>query len=290
MKAIFPSSTMARMEPWCPSAIERAMERPMPKLLPFLCASALALSLTACAGTINNSTADTASNVTFTFTDSGVTAAGETDTGYEIDGTALTITSSGTYTVSGSCADEFTEALKDLKSRNMRSLVIDLRNNPGGSLDEVVKICSAILEKGQIIVSVGEEGNPDNEVYKASGSSVGVPLAILVNEHSASASEIMAGAVQDNQAGVIVGTKTFGKGVVQTTIRVEKSGGWLKLTTDAYFTPNGRNIHGEGITPDIQCDLPDSLKGQALSTVDQSEDAQLWAALDYVREQADAGE
>jgi len=191
---------------------------------------------------------------------------------------------------SGSCADEFTEALKDLKSRNMRSLVIDLRNNPGGSLDEVVKICSAILEKGQIIVSVGEEGNPDNEVYKASGSSVGVPLAILVNEHSASASEIMAGAVQDNQAGVIVGTKTFGKGVVQTTIRVEKSGGWLKLTTDAYFTPNGRNIHGEGITPDIQCDLPDSLKGQALSTVDQSEDAQLWAALDYVREQADAGE
>lgn len=105
MKAIFPSYTMARMEPWCPSVIERAMERPMPKPLPFLCASALALSLTACAGTINNSTADTASNVTFTFTDCGVTAAGETDTGYEIDGTALTITSSGTYTVSGSCAD-----------------------------------------------------------------------------------------------------------------------------------------------------------------------------------------
>ena len=105
MKVILPSSTLARMEPWCPSAIERAMERPMPKPLPFLCASALALALTACAGTINNSTADTASNVTFTFTDSGVTAAGETDTGYEIDGTALTITSSGTYTVSGSCAD-----------------------------------------------------------------------------------------------------------------------------------------------------------------------------------------
>ena len=77
----------------------------MKKLLPFLCASALALSLTACAGTINNSTADAASDVTFTFTDSGVTAAGETDTGYEIDGTALTITDSGTYTVSGSCAD-----------------------------------------------------------------------------------------------------------------------------------------------------------------------------------------
>lgn len=113
---------MARMEPWCPSAIERAIERPMPKPLPFLCASALALSLTACAGTINNSTADTASNVTFTFTDSGVTAAGETDTGYEIDGTALTITSSGTYTVSGSCADG---SIKVKKSTTGVTLVLD---------------------------------------------------------------------------------------------------------------------------------------------------------------------
>lgn len=110
------------MEPWCPSAIERAMERPMPKPLPFLCASALALSLTACAGTINNSTTDTASNVTFTFTDSGVTAAGETDTGYEIDGTALTITSSGIYTVSGSCADG---SIKVKKGTTGVTLVLD---------------------------------------------------------------------------------------------------------------------------------------------------------------------
>ena len=122
MKAILPFSTLARMEPWCPSAIERAMERPMPKPLPFLCASALALSLTACAGTINNSTADTASNVTFTFTDSGVTAAGETDTGYEIDGTALTITPSGTYTVSGSCAGG---SIKVKKGTTGVTLVLD---------------------------------------------------------------------------------------------------------------------------------------------------------------------
>ena len=94
----------------------------MKKILPFLCASALALSLTACAGTINNSTADTASNVTFTFTDCGVTAAGATDTGYEIDGTALTITSSGTYTVSGSCADG---SIKVKKSTTGVTLVLD---------------------------------------------------------------------------------------------------------------------------------------------------------------------
>ncbi|MPN56473.1 hypothetical protein SDC9_204163 [bioreactor metagenome] len=113
-----------------------------------------------------------------------------------------------------------------------------------------------------------------------------MPLAILVNQNSASASEIMAGAVKDNEAGVIVGTQSYGKGVVQTTMRVEKSGGWLKLTTAAYFTPGGRNIHGVGITPDILCELPEALQGKPLSEIDQSEDAQLWAALDYVREQA----
>lgn len=186
----------------------------------------------------------------------------------------------------GDCDSEFDEALKTLKSRNMRSLVIDLRNNPGGSLDDVVKICDLLLSKGQTIVSVGEAGGADNEVYTATGHGVGVPLAILVNEHSASASEILAGAIKDNEAGVIVGTQTYGKGVVQTTMRVEKSGGWLKLTTAAYFTPSGENIHGVGIAPDILSVLPESLQGKPLSEIDQADDEQLWAALDYVREQA----
>ena len=186
----------------------------------------------------------------------------------------------------GDCASEFDEALKTLKSRNMRCLVIDLRNNPGGSLDDVVKICSLLLSKGQTIASVGEEGGADNEVYKASGHGLGVPLAILVNEHSASASEILAGAIKDNDAGVIVGTNTYGKGIVQTTMRVEKSGGWLKLTTSAYFTPSGRNIHGVGIAPDILSEFPEALQGKPISEIDQADDVQLWAALDYVREQA----
>ncbi len=108
----------------------------------------------------------------------------------------------------------------------------------------------------------------------------------MVNEHSASASEILAGAIKDNEAGVIVGTQTYGKGVVQTTMRVEKSGGWLKLTTAAYFTPSGENIHGVGIAPDILSVLPESLQGKPLSEIDQADDEQLWAALDYVREQA----
>lgn len=186
----------------------------------------------------------------------------------------------------GDCASEFDEALKTLKSRNMRSLVIDLRNNPGGSLDDVVKICDLLLSKGQTIVSVGEADGADNEVYTATGHGVGVPLAVLVNEHSASASEILAGAIKDNEAGVIVGTQTYGKGVVQTTMRVEKSGGWLKLTTAAYFTPSGENIHGVGVAPDILSVLPEALQGKPLSEIDQADDEQLWAALDYVREQA----
>lgn len=187
----------------------------------------------------------------------------------------------------GASAREFEEALKDLKSRNMRSLVIDLRNNPGGSLEDVAKITGLLLEKGQTIVSVGEEGAADNEVYTAAGHGAGVPLAILVNEHSASASEILAGAVKDNAAGVIVGVQTYGKGVVQTTMRLEKNGSWLKLTTAAYFTPSGKNIHGIGIAPDILVELPEELRGKPLSEINQSDDAQLWAALDYVRERAD---
>jgi carboxyl-terminal processing protease len=186
----------------------------------------------------------------------------------------------------GNCVNEFTEALKDLKSRNMKSLVIDLRNNPGGSLDAVVAIADALLGNGQTIVSVGEQGNASNRVFKGKGSAWHIPLAVLVNENSASASEILAGAVQDNGIGAIVGMQTFGKGIVQTTMRVERNGGWLKLTTDAYFTPSGKNIHGVGITPDILVEMPEELIGTPLSKIDQADDAQLWAALDYVREQA----
>jgi len=186
---------------------------------------------------------------------------------------------------SGNCASEFDEAIKDLTERGMRSLVIDLRNNPGGSLDVVVDIADTILSKGTI-VSIQGRNEEEADVYTAEGSGVDVPLAILVNENSASASEILAAAVQENMAGVVVGMTTYGKGIVQTTVRLNSNNGWLKLTTDAYYTPNGNSIHGIGVTPDIQVDLPEELKGLPIDQVDQDDDAQLWAALDYVREQA----
>ncbi|MBQ9832767.1 MAG: S41 family peptidase [Clostridia bacterium] len=189
----------------------------------------------------------------------------------------------------GSCAEEFSEAIKYLTDRGMRSLVIDLRNNPGGSLDIVVDVADTLLGDCSI-VTVGGSDAVKNEEYRGNGKGVEVPIAVIVNENSASASEILAGAVKDNQKGAIVGMKTFGKGIVQTTFKLESDGSWLKMTTSAYFTPSGANIHGVGIVPDIEVELPDSMQGIAISELEQDDDAQLWAALDYVREQAEIQE
>ena len=183
----------------------------------------------------------------------------------------------------GNCAEEFEDAMEDLKRRDYTSLVIDLRDNPGGSLDIVVKVADELLGKGMRIVSVGTEGSEDEEVYEAKGQPVGIPVAVLVNQNSASASEILAAAIQENGIGKVVGTKTFGKGIVQTTMPVESTGGWLKLTTDAYYTPKGNNIHGVGITPDIYAELPEEYQTLAIDQIEQEQDTQLWAALEYVR-------
>ena len=187
---------------------------------------------------------------------------------------------------SGNCAEEFEEAMEDLKRRKYTSLVIDLRDNPGGALDIVVRVADELLGKGMRIVSVGTGGSEDEEVYEAKGKPIGVPVAVLVNQNSASASEILAAAIQENGIGKVVGTKTYGKGIVQTTMPVDSTGGWLKLTTDAYYTPKGNNIHGVGITPDIYAELPEEIQALAIEQIEQEQDTQLWAALEYVRAKA----
>ena len=184
---------------------------------------------------------------------------------------------------SGNCAEEFEDALRELYRKEMSALVIDLRNNPGGSLDIVTDIADQLLGKGMRIVSVGSEGAEDEEVYEAKGQPIEVPVAVLVNGDSASASEILAAAIQENGIGKVVGTKTYGKGIVQTTMPVESTGGWLKLTTDAYYTPKGNNIHGVGITPDIYAELPEEYQNIPIDQIQQENDTQLWAALEYVR-------
>lgn len=185
---------------------------------------------------------------------------------------------------SGNCAEEFREAIKDLTERRMTCLVIDLRNNPGGLLKDVVSIADTLL--GECTIVTVRSNGGEEEVYTSNKKGVSVPVAIIVNENSASASEILAAAVQDNEAGIIVGMPTFGKGIVQTTRRLESNGAWLKLTTSAYYTPSGKSINGIGVTPDMEVDLPEEMKSTPIDKLDQEQDAQLWAALDYVRELA----
>lgn len=188
----------------------------------------------------------------------------------------------------GTAAEEFSEALRDLTDRGMRSLVIDLRNNPGGELDQVVEVADAILGEG-VVVTV-RQADGEEEMYRSDAKGIFVPLAILVNEYSASASEILAAAVQDHGSGIVVGNKTYGKGVVQTTMQIKSNHGWMKLTTAAYYTPNGKSVDGVGVQPDIDIDLADDVKELPIDQIDQDDDAQLWAALDEVREQADERE
>lgn len=185
----------------------------------------------------------------------------------------------------GTAAEECVEAVRDLTERGMRSLVIDLRNNPGGELQQVVTIANLLL-KDTLIVTI-RTANGKNDEYRADSRQVTVPLAILVNEHSASASEILAGAVKDTGRGLVVGTQTYGKGVVQSTMQLKSNRGWVKLTTAAYYTPNGLSVNGKGIEPDINVDLSEELKSLPINMIEQDDDAQLWAALDIVREQAD---
>ncbi len=143
-------------------------------------------------------------------------------------------------------------ALERLKAESMDSLILDLRNNPGGLLDVSVTVSELFLKRQELIVSTkGRLPNQNMEFRaRADGLIYGLPLAVLINEGSASASEIVAGAIQDHGYGVIIGTKSHGKASVQTIFPL-KDGSALRLTTSKYFTPNGRSIHGEGIHPDV---------------------------------------
>ncbi|MCM8799305.1 MAG: S41 family peptidase [Candidatus Omnitrophica bacterium] len=149
-------------------------------------------------------------------------------------------------------ATQLENALKQLRDKGMEALILDLRNNPGGLLDAAVKVASKFIEKGKKIVST--KGKKDSQniefISKDNHPYLDLPLVVLVNEGSASGSEIVAGALQDWQRAIILGKKTFGKGSVQTVFPLN-DGSALRLTTSKYFTPKGKLIHNEGITPDI---------------------------------------
>ncbi len=155
------------------------------------------------------------------------------------------------------------ERIRQLRKQGMKGLVLDLRHNPGGLLEAAVKVGRLFLPKGDVIVSVKD--NADNEMkYASFGSDHGrFPLVVLVDQGSASASEILAGAVRDHKRGILVGKKTFGKGSVQTVLPLSDNSA-LALTTAYYYTPSGTLIHNKGLTPDIEVDLPEMTQEQIL--------------------------
>ena len=147
--------------------------------------------------------------------------------------------------------DQFTEALAMARGNGMKGLILDLRSNPGGSLDAVVKISQKLLPEGLIVYTEDKYGQ--RKEYTCDGSKqLEVPLVVLINGNSASASEILAGAVKDYGIGTLVGTTTYGKGIVQSVIPMS-DGSAVKVTISSYFTPNGNNIHGTGVEPDVEC-------------------------------------
>ncbi len=167
---------------------------------------------------------------------------------------------------------QYMEAFEDLKAQGMKALIVDIRNNGGGLLSSVTAILDRMLPEG--IITYTETANGAKDYIRSDQNcDLDVPMAVLVNGYSASASEIFTGAMQDYQKAEIVGTKTFGKGIVQTIIPLQ-DGSAIKLTTSRYYTPNGVCIHGVGITPDHVVEWP----------ADTEEDVQLQAAVDILLE------
>lgn len=174
--------------------------------------------------------------------------------------------------------EQFTESYAELKGSGAKALILDLRGNPGGLLDAVVSIGQQILPKGLIVYTEDKDGN--RQEYTCDGrKEIQIPLAVLVDGSSASAAEILTGAVKDYGIGTIIGTKTYGKGIVQKIISLS-DGSAVKLTTDGYFTPNGNNIHETGIEPDIVVEF-DAEAYYSENPVDN----QLNVAMDYLRKE-----
>lgn len=176
---------------------------------------------------------------------------------------------------------QFEKAFQELKSRGMEKLLIDLRGNPGGLLTSVCSILNDILPEGRIVYTEDKYGNRQEE--RSEGKSpIDIPLAVLVNENSASASEIFAGAVKDYEVGTIVGTTTFGKGVVQE-LHPLNDGSAVKLTVSNYYTPKGHSIHEVGIEPDVEVKPDLALLNK--EEITHEEDNQLQEALKILKDE-----
>lgn len=172
-------------------------------------------------------------------------------------------------------AKDFKKALKKLQDEKMQGLIIDLRNNPGGLVDEVAEVADSIMGEATVVYTQNRAGEKSYIKSDEKGQ-LDIPLVLLVNEGSASASEILSGAVRDNEIGKLVGEKTFGKGLVQIVQELNDGTGY-KLTTEQYFTPKGENINKKGIKPDYEIKLDEE------KFLKENKDTQLEKAIEVVK-------
>ena len=180
----------------------------------------------------------------------------------------------------GGCAQEFEENYKNLEEQGIESLIIDIRNNGGGLVDEAIAILELITDKGSTLLITTDKNEAEEVTKSEKDPIINMPIVLLVNEYSASASEIMAGALKDNNKATLVGTTTYGKGVIQKVYPLTDGSG-LKMTTNEYFTPNHNKINKIGIDPDEEIDLPEEVKHK--TDITEEEDTQLQKAIEILK-------
>ena len=184
------------------------------------------------------------------------------------------------FQFSGNAVEGFQNALDALQDQGAEALIVDVRNNPGGVLDDVVDIADALLGEGCVVTTRNREGGRRD--YYSDGDHCDLPLAVLANGMSASASEILAAAVQDHERGTVIGEKTYGKGIVQTLVTFEEDGAGMQYTSECYFTPDGKDIHGVGVTPDVEISAQEGFSNYT-GIPDPENDLQLRAAMELLR-------
>ncbi len=176
---------------------------------------------------------------------------------------------------------EFKENMSKLQNSGMKKLIIDLRDNPGGVLTEVCNIADELLPEGTITYM--EYKNGETKYYNSDNDYIDIPLVVLINKNSASASEVLTGALKDYGKAVIVGQNSYGKGIVQNVYSFSDGSG-ISLTSAKYYTPNGICIHEKGIEPDVKVDLYEEFNNSYVSLIEHDKDAQLQKALEIIRE------
>ena len=179
---------------------------------------------------------------------------------------------------SGSALEEYQQAVAQLQEQGMQAMILDLRDNPGGFVDYAVEIADELLPQATIISVRDKNGN--EKQYTSDSKSMDFPMAVLVNQNSASASEILTVALKENQRAAIIGEKTYGKGIIQSHFNLSW-GGYLKLTIASYYSPDGNAIHEVGVMPDIEVSLPEEIQNDPSLLTDET-DTQLQKAIEVL--------